>query len=245
MRVAVLSDIHGSLVALNAVIADLRQSAPDIVVHGGDLVVNGPRPDEVATTIREMGWAGVVGNTDEMLWKLDGLPTQLERMPQFESLLRVLYVHTAPAALERLSDVNLDWLKTLPSRFAHDDITLIHASPDDLWRAPAPQATDEELVTTYEPLAARVIVYGHIHRPFVRQVHEVTFANSGSVGLTWDHDPRASYLLINGGVPTIRRVEYDVDAEIHALVDSQLPFAAWLAEMRRHGAFIPPDHFEP
>ena len=64
MRLAIISDIHGNLTALEAVIADLKTASPDLVVHGGDLVVGGPRPAEVIDRIRELRWAGVVGNTD-------------------------------------------------------------------------------------------------------------------------------------------------------------------------------------
>jgi predicted phosphodiesterase len=68
MRIAVVSDIHANLSALDAVIADLRLMAPDLVVHGGDLVGGGARPADVIDRIREMNWPGVYGNTDEMLW---------------------------------------------------------------------------------------------------------------------------------------------------------------------------------
>ena len=64
MRVAVVSDIHDNLTALDAVIADLRATRPDLVVHGGDLMSGGSRPAEVIDRIREMNWPGVYGNTD-------------------------------------------------------------------------------------------------------------------------------------------------------------------------------------
>jgi putative phosphoesterase len=241
MRVAVLSDIHGSLAALEAVLADLRRSAPDLVLHGGDLVVNGPRPDEVATAIRESGWPGVVGNTDEMLWRLDELPSRLQQMPRLETLMRVMYEHTGPAALESLSEANLEWLKSLPLTVDSGAITLLHASPGDLWRAPLPERPDDEFLTTYGGLAGRVVVYGHIHRPFVRELGNLTVANSGSVGLTWDGDPRASYLLIDDFEVIIRRVEYDVEADVSAVIEAQIPYASWLAEMRRRGGFVVPE----
>lgn len=68
-------------------------------------------------------------------------------------------------------------------------------------------------------------------------------ANSGSVGLTWDGDPRASYLLIENGDIEVRRVEYQVEREVSELLASGLPYAKWLAEMRRRAAFVPPDAF--
>ena len=82
MRIAVVSDVHGSAHALEVVVHDLRQKSVDVVLHGGDLVVNGPSPDDVATTIRELGWRGVLGNTDEMLWTLNELTGRLARMPR-------------------------------------------------------------------------------------------------------------------------------------------------------------------
>jgi predicted phosphodiesterase len=101
LRIAVVSDVHGSTHALEAVVGDLRRQSVDVVLHGGDLVVNGPSPDEVATSIRELGWPGVLGNTDEMLWTLNKLTGRLARMPRLEPLLRVLHEHMAPAALDR------------------------------------------------------------------------------------------------------------------------------------------------
>ena len=241
MRVAVLSDIHGSLQALEAVIADIHRSSPDAVFHGGDLVVNGPRPDEVATRLRELGWPGVLGNTDEMLWTLNALPDQVTRMPRLEALLRVLYEHTAPAALERLSDDNLSWLKSLPRQLSHDGLVLLHASPNNLWQAPPPDVNDDQLIATYEPLGGAVVVYGHIHRPFVRTLTGMIVANSGSVGLTWDGDPRASYLLIDETDVRICRVEYPIEDEVQDLLASRFPYARWLGEMRRLGNYLPPD----
>ena len=73
MRIAVIADIHGNRTALEAVIADIRRAAPDMVLHGGDLADGGSSPVEVADRIRELGWAGVMGNTDEMLVRPEAL----------------------------------------------------------------------------------------------------------------------------------------------------------------------------
>src|SRR5579875_2738418 len=74
MKIAIVSDIHGNLTALEAVIADIERIQPDLVVHGGDLAASGPRPAECLDRIRELGWPGVLGNTDEMLWTYDAAP---------------------------------------------------------------------------------------------------------------------------------------------------------------------------
>jgi predicted phosphodiesterase len=76
MRVAVVTDIHGNRRALEAVLADLKRIAPDLIVHGGDLVFGGTHPADVIDEIRTLGWPGVLGNTDEMLWT-QKRPTEL------------------------------------------------------------------------------------------------------------------------------------------------------------------------
>src|SRR5207247_11318558 len=67
MRLAVVSDIHGNLPALEAVLADLEQARPDAVVLGGDLALGGPHPVEVVDRLRQLRWPSVLGNTDEAL----------------------------------------------------------------------------------------------------------------------------------------------------------------------------------
>ena len=78
----------------------------------------------------------------------------------------------------------LGWLQALPIRCSLNDLTVVHAGPDDVWRSPLPESSDEELVTTYGPLASRRVVYGHIHRAFVRRLPSFLLANSGSVSLS-------------------------------------------------------------
>jgi diadenosine tetraphosphatase ApaH/serine/threonine PP2A family protein phosphatase len=68
----------------------------------------------------------------------------------------------------------------------------------------------------------------------------LTICNSGSVGAPYNGDPRASYLLIDNNQPAIRRVEYDVEAEVRRLLASNYPYKRWLAEMRRRGTYVPP-----
>jgi putative phosphoesterase len=239
MRLAIVSDIHGNLTALEAVIADLKTTSPDVVLHGGDLVVGGPRPAEVIDRIRELGWAGVVGNTDEVLWAPEQFDQQVERAPKLRALLEILF-HDFAATRTRIDDQHLHWLRALPLVWQNHGVALLHASPGDLWQAPMPDCEEQQLVATYGTLASTIVVYGHIHRPYVRQVSGLAVANSGSVGMPYDGDPRASYLLIEDGSVTIRRVEYDVEAEINVLAASGYPRAAWLSQIRRHGKYVPP-----
>jgi diadenosine tetraphosphatase ApaH/serine/threonine PP2A family protein phosphatase len=103
-----------------------------------------------------------------------------------------------------------------------------------------PDADDAKFEATYGGLCAPLVVYGHIHRPFVRQVFDsLVVANGGSVGVPWDGDPRASYLLIEDSDARVIRVEYDIEREIATLESSGHPDVARLAEMRRRGRPLP------
>ena len=86
MRIAIVSDIHGNLTAFEAVLKDLRQTSPDLVFHGGDLAQAGSSPVEIIDRIRDLGWPGVVGNTDELLFRPESLTEFPSPMPQLQPL---------------------------------------------------------------------------------------------------------------------------------------------------------------
>jgi predicted phosphodiesterase len=242
MRIAIISDIHGNLTALDAVLADLRRQNPDLVFHGGDIPYGGSNPCEVVDCIVQQGWPGVLGNTDEMLWDTTARAGLEASAPKLKPLFRILFDECGPATLSLIGEARLSWLRALPLQLRHDNLVLLHAGPGNLWRAPMDTAGDAELEATYQDLQAAIVVYCHIHRPFIRTVGAgtMTICNTGSVGAPYDGDPRSSYLLITDGKPAIRRVEYDVEKEAGRLLASNYPLKEWLAEMRRRGAYIPP-----
>ena len=240
MRVAIVSDIHGNRRAFDAVLSELRLVSPDMIVHGGDLSAGGTRPAEIIDQIRQLGWPGVRGNTDEMLWDPQRLTEYAAAQPKLAPILSRV-AETIPPTRAILGEERLRWLATLPPEHVHESFTLVHASPKDLWGAPAPNASDEELRTTYASLAAQVVVYGHIHCPYIRKLRGTTVVNTGSVSQSYDGDRRASYLVIEGESLTIRRVEYDVEAEANELLNCGLPHAGWLSRILLAGKYCPPD----
>lgn len=234
MRIAILSDVHGNRTAFEAVLADLQHTSPDLILHGGDLADAGASPAEIVDRICELGWQGVAGNTDELLFR----PESLEEFASQSSAPPFLWAAVREmAAVTRalLGEERIAWLRALPRVQKQGPIALVHASPESLWRAPAPEAPNAELESVYGSLDQPVVVYGHIHRPYVRRIsrahsQELLVVNTGSVGLSYDGDCRASYLLLDGFNPAIRRVEYDVEKELKALSSCGLPRAGWIAK---------------
>jgi putative phosphoesterase len=235
MRIAVVSDIHGNRTAFEAVLADLEQRSPDAVFHGGDLADAGSGSVEIVDQIRDLGWEGVAGNTDQMLATPAAFENFAGRSPKLAPLWEVIR-EMAAATREQLGEDRLAWLRSLPFRHTHHPIAIVHASPEDPWLAPTPQASDEELRARYVSLAQPIVIYGHIHQPFVRTIGTLTVANSGSVGLPYDGDRRASYLLIDDSKIKIHRVEYDLARELQALRSSGIPHADWMARTLESGS---------
>src|SRR5437879_4355148 len=151
MRIASVSDIHGNRTAFEAVLADLRETSPDLILHGGDLADAGASPVEIVDRIRDLGWPGVVGNTDEML----SVPETFEEFASQSPKLKALWIairEMAAVTREALGEERLAWLRGLPRLQIRAPMALVHASPESPWRAPALEASDAELESIYSPL---------------------------------------------------------------------------------------------
>jgi len=240
MRIAVIADIHGNRRALHRVLADLKEVAPDLILHGGDLAFGGTHPAEVIDEIRSLGWLGVLGNTVEVLWTDAGLTQMITAYPNLTPPLGRLRDLIAPMR-ERIGEERLQWLKTLPAMHVGDGLAVLHASPKNLWHAPTAHATDEEIDRTYAELGFSTVIYGHIHVSYVRRLCGMTIANTGSISQSYDGDRRAAYAVIDGEDVTIRRVEYDVESEARDLLGSGLPHAEWLGRILLAGHYNSPE----
>jgi putative phosphoesterase len=230
MRIAIVSDVHGNLPALEAVLADLDEVRPGLILHGGDLALGGPHPVEVVDRVRELGWPGVLGNTDAVLDE-----------PASRELARGFVAQAAARSREMLGPERVAWLTRHPLEWRGDGIALVHAVPGDCWAMVGHDAPDDVLRKTYGPLDVPVAVYGHIHHAYVRRLDGLTVVNSGSLSLSMDGDVRATYVVVEDGRVEHRRVAYDVERVAADLRAIEYPNAAGYAGWLRTGTFtVPP-----
>jgi putative phosphoesterase len=201
-RIAVLSDIHGNLPALEAVEADLRAQSPDEVWCGGDLAWGAPWAAECIAKVREAGWTTVKGNTD--VW-ITGDPQTVDSERERAEVKAIAEAHA-------LADHDAQWLLNLPiGHTGPGGILLVHGTPQSPFDAPMPDAPASAFAPYEGP--ASFIIYGHVHRAFMRRLAPGTIVcNPGSVGLPKDADT-ASYMLLTQDGPDItvvhRRVDFD------------------------------------
>jgi putative phosphoesterase len=226
MRLAVISDIHGNLPALDAVLADLTTERPDRVYCLGDLVGYGAFPNEVVDRIRRADIPTVMGNYDDGVgFDRDDCGCAYKEPIDRELGQRSLMwtrAHTTPenkAFLQRfVPEIRFDVGDTR--------VLLVHGSPrkmNEYLFEDRPRSSFERLARSSD---ADVIVFGHTHVPYTRLVDGVLFVNAGSVGKPKDGDPRACYAMIEfEGAPvvTFRRVDYAIGMAAAAIRNSELP----------------------
>jgi len=245
-RIAVLSDVHGNLLALEAVRAELRREKPDAVLVAGDLVLNGPDPNGAIDALRLLEAEGaliVSGNTDIAVGDFD----YGAAFPQYQDGIPDTIREAAEWAHDELGDDQLEWLRRLPSerRLRADGDTLVlavHASPGSQTRG-FDQALDANVI--YERAAAtdaRVICVGHTHVPEVRDLGWKLIVNAGSAGYVFDGDPTASWAMVtvvDGVVDAeIRRTPFDALAVANAISARGLPGDVYRAATVRTGKLV-------
>lgn len=245
-RIAVLSDIHGNSIALEAVLKELKREKPDFVLVAGDLVLNGPDPNGAIDALRALEADGgfiVSGNTDIAVGDFD----YGAAFPQYQDGVPDTITEAAEWAHDELGDDQLAWLRRLPAerriRAGDDQLVLVvHASPGSQTRG-FDQALDANVILERAAATdARVICVGHTHLPEVRDLGWKVIVNSGSAGYVFDGDPTASWamLTVDGTEVSaqIRRTEFDVLSVANAISARGLPGDVYRAATVRTGKLV-------
>jgi putative phosphoesterase len=225
--VAVITDIHANLPALEAALDRIDELGIERIYCGGDLVGYGPHPNEVVARIAEREIPAIYGNYDYAIARdLDDCGcayiTPHDRELGQRSVIWTL-AHTDAGSKAFMRELPFD----LRFRVGAADVHLVHGSP----RKVNEYLFEDKPASLYERLAAAetgpVLVFGHTHKPWVHSYGGVRFVNCGSVGKPKDGDPRGAFAILTAtgaGVDvTIERIEYDAAAVAREVAASGLP----------------------
>jgi putative phosphoesterase len=224
MRIAALYDIHGNIHALDAVLAEVVDSGPDLIVVGGD-VASGPFPRATIERLMDLPLPSrfVMGNADRELIEAfvgsDGDPSALGSSTEWCARQLTEYEVEFIRKFERLVSVEVDGTRL---------VTFCHGSP----------RSDEELITPVTPVervapmllgvGSKIVVCGHTHMQFDRRIAGVRLVNAGSVGMPYARAPGAYWALVGQDVD-LRHTMYDVDAAAAAIRACEWPEATEFA----------------
>lgn len=247
-RIAIVSDVHGNLLALDAVLEDLEGRGPfDAVIGGGDYCAGGVYPAECVAEFMERGWDCVRGNTDEWIVQVatDGripvqnCPPEAAHGPELLEADRWTVERLDAAQLDFLANLPLDWRAEGPSG---QTIAFVHATPWSTHVSVPPGAEPGTADEMLDQAGVDVLLYGHIHDAYIREVDGRTLACVGSAGVPLDGDERPCYLIAEddgtGWKLEHVRVEYDRSPYLLALSESGLPSAE--TEIQKIRTALPP-----
>ncbi|MCL4459318.1 MAG: metallophosphatase family protein [Chloroflexi bacterium] len=239
MRIAAISDIHANLKALEAVLDDIYAQQVDQVVVAGDLAFGGPEPSAVLERLLDLPCPIVQGNTDAVVSSPD-----LEQRAAGHKGLVVLQCLWAQQQLEPkqrrfLAELPLQCTIAGPEGTS---LLVVHATPRDQSENIFPDTPEEVVREALAGADSPLIVCGHVHLPFVRPINGRLWVNVGSVGRPFDGDLRAGYGLLtyenHSWKVEHRRVAYDVEATVEAILRRDMPGKEIIVESIRKG--LPP-----
>jgi predicted phosphodiesterase len=232
-----MSDLHGNLAALEAVLADLDAQGIDQLVCLGDVAAFGPQPQEVFARLRALGCPIVMGNTDA--WLLNPRPHETRD----QDSQRVTEVELWSA--RQLSSADLDFVRTFQPTVelplgGGATLLCFHGSPRSNSDLITATTQDSELEGMLGGFQAAVMAGGHSHSQMLRRFGDTMLINPGSAGLPYErvramgrvcHPPWAEYAVVGSVGRSLsiefRRTPLDVDALIQVALDSGMPHAEW------------------
>jgi putative phosphoesterase len=225
-RLAIISDIHGNLPALEAVLADIEAQGLTDIYHLGDLVGYNPFPNETVALIAAKRLLGITGNYDQAVLALVPDPVGELLNAKITPLGREIYNWTVRA----VTPDTRKFLAAQPRRLSLTRgrwrLLLTHGSPRHIKDYVRPSWPDEMVGDLLAEVQEDILLTGHTHIPAVRPVGRKWLINPGSVGFPKDGNPLAAYAVLELGEQLkvdIRRVPYDLNRTIQAIAAAGLP----------------------
>jgi putative phosphoesterase len=228
MKVAFISDIHGNIEALTAVLNDIKKQNIDKIYCLGDLVGYGPNPNEVIELIKNNKIQSIMGNYDDAIGnEKDNCGCSYN--PGKETQVGDISINWT---IKNTTEDNKNFLKNLPHKLSikleEVSILLVHGSPlNSLLEYIKPDTDVKRLNTIIEKVKENIVINGHTHLSMIRNVNGKTIFNAGSVGRTKEGEAKAIYLVLNIESNVyhheFRKVDYNVKKTCEKIIEKGLP----------------------
>lgn len=234
MKFAVLSDIHGNMFALRAVLEDMKQFDIERVLCLGDLAMAGPEPNKTIDFVKTQDWTVIQGNTDEMIACFN------DEVYNTVKTGAPIMANALECDVKEISSENKNYLKNLPINKCLEvdglKILLVHGSPRKNNENIYPNMDIDVIEEIFTDVDADIVFCGHTHMPCGYQTNsKITIVNDGSVGRPFTENPQACYVIadVNDGQMEIehRMVDYDNVSAKNILKQRNFEGADKLAQM--------------
>lgn len=225
MRIGAISDVHGNYEALLAVLRKIDNEGVDLIINSGDDIGYSAFPDECVSMLAEREIVSVMGNYDEA----GSMFYVSERCADANDETNRIRFASLRWTQEKILDKTRKYLSSLPARYEFETgfgrALMLHGGLENLvqWITENDSDLLEDIAVK---CGTRLVIMGHTHKPFSKQINNTLFVNPGAVGRPFDGDPRASFAVIDVGDDIrvrFRRVEYDVEKNVKALITAGLP----------------------
>lgn len=220
--IALFGDLHGNATATAAVLADIDQHAPDRLVCLGDLVGYGAHPNEVIDLVRDLEIPVIMGNYDDGIGFGRGGCGCAYKNPEEKANGELSIAWTD----NMVTPENKRWLQSLLPEYRIEAggvrVRVVHGSPRRINEYLFEDRDENSLMRIAASADCDVLVFGHTHVPWTREISGVTFVNAGSAGKPKDGDSRACWVMLHvssSGDMAVdyHRVDYDIAVEAPAI----------------------------
>jgi putative phosphoesterase len=210
-RLAIISDVHANLPALQAVLLQVDKLGADRIISLGDIAGYGPFVNECIDLLRSRNVFNLMGNHDLYVVQKTGCPRSLTATTIIKKQIEVI------------TEENISWLAQSPRMYGLPDMSMVHGG----WNDPIDEYMLKIPYDYFSSRSEKMFFSGHTHVQGIWTLRDKCYVNPGSVGQPRDGDPRAAFAIVEDHDVELHRVAYEISEYRRACEDAGFPSRVW------------------